>query len=123
MGGCRRGNQGQPRPDDPAPSGGPVDVTQCGPSLGNRSRHRRRCSAKLPDHFLHANFDIDEINSKTLAVTPYTVSPSYAQVVRGGMAAVGVAGGGGGDVGRDDGGGAGGRGFNVGRGGGRTGGG
>lgn len=115
-------NQQQTRFDDRVTSGEHVDVPECGPTLGNRSRPRRRRYARLPDHFLRANFDIEDINQKTLAVTSFVVPPSYAQVVRGGMAAVDVTGDGGGGAGRDVGG-AGERGFFTGRGGGRSGGG
>ena len=66
--------------------------------------------------------DIETLNKRNLAATPYSFSPSYAQALCTGMAAAGA--GGAGNIGAgNNGGAAGGRGFGVGRGGGRTGGG
>jgi hypothetical protein len=44
----------------------------------------------LADRFFCANFDLDAINCKTLAATPYVVLPSYAQVVHAGMSVLAV---------------------------------
>jgi hypothetical protein len=103
-------------------TGGPSNEAQCGPCTLT-GRGRSRChGGKLAERFIHAACDLDAINAKTLAATPYTFSPSYAQVLSAGMVTAGADGGGFSDNGFD-GAGGGGRGHGAGRGGGRTGGG
>lgn len=75
-------------------TGGPSNEAQCGPYvLTGRGRSRCR-GGKLAERFLRAAFDLDVINAKTLAATPYTFPPLYAQVLTAGMATAGIGGGG-----------------------------
>jgi hypothetical protein len=74
---------------------------------------------QLAPRFLLGTYDLDTINAKTLAATPFLVFPSYVHVVRAGMAMVGVGGVGTGGIGNDSCG-ARGQGFGAGHGGGRT---
>jgi len=105
-----------------AGTGGPHDEVQRGPCTLNGQGRCRCRGAKLAVRFLLKKFDLDSINRKTLAATPYSVYPSYIQVLRAGMAAPGVGGVGNGGGG-SEGGGAGGRGLSAGCGGGCAGGG
>ena len=68
--------------------------------------------------FLLSTCDIETINKRTLAATPYSFSPSYAKVLHKGMAAAGAGAGNGNSRGASSG-----RGFGGGHGGGCLGGG
>ena len=105
-----------------AGTGGPREEDQCGPCVSSGQGRRIRRCGKLAARFLLGIYDLDAINSKTLAAAPVSVFPSYAHILRTGMAMTGAGGVGNGGAG-SDGGGAGGRGFGAGHGGGRTGGG
>ena len=75
-----------------AGTGGPHDEVQRGPCTLNGQGRCRCRGAKLVARFLLGKFDLDAINRKTLAATPYSVYPSYIQVLRAGMAAAGAGG-------------------------------
>jgi hypothetical protein len=70
-----------------AGTGGLIGTARHGPWLLNGPRRGIRRTGKLADRFLRTTADIDAINLRTLAVIPYTVRPSYAQVVAGMAAA------------------------------------